>query len=309
MNKKTYKKDKPAFGFQLGKVPPNSKSLEASILGAIMLEKGAFDIAIEIIKSECFYVDAHKKIFAAMEGLQNRNSPIDIETIFDELRRREEIDSIGGPFALTQLTKSVFSAANIEAHCKIIYQKYLQREVIRISSEAIGNAYEDSCDAFDLVDQTEKEISGINNITSKSYSNIQDEVVSVLNNIYALKNSGKELIGVNTGFKAMNQLTCGWQSPDFIVLAARPSVGKTALALRLARNANCPVGFFSLEMNKRQLIQRILSAESGIHLENIIRGRLSEDELDMLSTVAVDLKNFMIDDKAAPNIYELRNKA
>jgi replicative DNA helicase len=309
MNKKTYKKDKPAFDFQFGKVPPNSKSLEASILGAIMLEKGAFDIAIEIIKSECFYVDAHKIIFQAMCLLQQKNSPIDTETIFEELRKSEDIDKVGGPFALIQLTKSVFSAANIEAHCKIIYQKYLQREVIRISSEAIGNAYEDSCDAFDLVDQTEKEISGINNITSKSYSNIQDEVVSVLNNIYTLKNSGKELIGVNTGFKAMNQLTCGWQSPDFIVLAARPSVGKTALALRLARNANCPVGFFSLEMNKRQLIQRILSAESGIHLENIIRGRLSEDELDMLSVVAGDLKNFMIDDKAAPNIYELRNKA
>lgn len=315
MNKKTYKKDKPEFDYgKFGKVAPNSKSLEASILGAIMLEKGAFDIAIEIIKAECFYVDSHKKIFAAMEGLQNRNSPLDIETIFDELRRREEIDSIGGPFALTQLTKSVFSAANIEAHCKIVYQKYLQREVIRISSEAITNAYQDSCDAFDLVDQTEKEISGINNITSKSYSKIGNAVFHVLKNIYEIGNSKEELTGINTGFIAINQLTCGWQPSDVIILAARPSTGKTALALKFALNAaksGTGVGFFSLEMNERQLIQRVLSTESGIYLEKIIRGRLSEDETEMINITASDFSkyNVMIDDKPAPTIYELRNKA
>lgn len=315
MNKKNYNKDKPTFDIgTFGKVAPNSKSLETSILGAIMLEKGAFDIAVEIIKSDCFYVDANKKIFSAMEGLQQRNSPIDIETVFEELKRREEIDLIGGPFSLVELSKSVYSTANIEAHCKIIYEKYIQREVIRISGQAIGQAYEDSCDAFDLVDQTEKEISSINNISGKSYSKIENAVVSVINNIENLRHTQETLTGIDTGYIELNKLTCGWQSPDFIVLAARPSVGKTALALKFAMNAarsGKGVGFFSLEMNQRQLIQRIISAESGLRLENILRGRLSEDEMLVINKTASDFSryNLMIDDKAAPTIYELRNKA
>ena len=297
-----------------GKVPPQAKELEEAILGIILVDKSVFDIAIEILKPECFYVPAHQIIFKAMMHIQQKNCIIDILGLVEELRRSKEIESVGGPYFLTTLTNKLIPVSNVETYSKIIYQKYMQREVIRICAERMSEAYEDSCDAFDLIDQTEKEISSINNISSKSYSKIENAVVSVIKNIDALRHTQDTLTGIDTGYIELNKLTCGWQSPDFIVLAARPSVGKTALALKFAMNAaksGKGVGFFSLEMNQRQLIQRIISAESGIRLENILRGRLSEDEMEMIQKTASDFSryNLMIDDKAAPTIYELRNKA
>jgi replicative DNA helicase len=298
----------------LGKMPPQAKELEEAVLGTILLYSNVFDAVIEILKPECFYTEQHQRIFKAMESLQHKNFVIDILGVVEELRFREELDLVGGPFYVTTLTNKVISSANVENFSKIIYQKYIQREIIRISGQAISQAYEDSCDAFDLVDETEKEISSINNISSKSYSRIENAVISVVKNIDALRHTKEALTGVDTGYIELNKLTCGWQSPDFVVLAARPSVGKTALALKFAMNAaksGKGVGFFSLEMNQRQLIQRIISAESGLKLENILRGRLSEDEMEMVNKTASDFSgyNLMIDDKAAPTIYELRNKA
>ncbi len=140
-----------------GKVPPQAKDLEEAVLGAIMLEKSAFDTVIEILKPECFYVDAHQRIYRAMQGLQQKNQPIDILTVVEELRFREELDIVGGPYYVTRLTNSVISSANIEAHSRIILQKFIQRELIRISGEIIGDAYEDSTDVFDLLDDAESE--------------------------------------------------------------------------------------------------------------------------------------------------------
>lgn len=297
-----------------GKIAPNAKELEVALLGTIIMDKSVFDVVIEIIKPECFYSEVHQRVFRAMYEIQQKNCIIDIIGLAQELRFREELELIGGPYYLTTLTNNTVSLSNAERFAKIIYEKYIQREVIRISGQAMNQAYEDSCDAFDLVDQTEKEISSINNISNKSYSKIEDAVVSVIKNIDELRHTKEALTGIDTGYIELNKLTCGWQSPDFIVLAARPSVGKTALALKFAMNAaksGKGVGFFSLEMNQRQLIQRIISAESGIRLENILRGRLSEDEMEMINKTASDFSryNLMIDDKAAPTIYELRNKA
>lgn len=297
-----------------GKIAPHAKELETAILGTIVMDKSVFDVVTEILKPECFYVDAHQRIFRAMCEIQQKNCIIDIIGLAQELRFREELELVGGPYYLTTLTNNIVSLSNAELYAKIIYQKYIQREVIRISGQAISRAYEDSCDAFDLIDQTEKEISSINNISNKSYSKIENAVIPVIINIEALRHTKDTLTGIDTGYLELNRLTCGWQSPDFIVLAARPSVGKTALALKFAMNAaksGKGVGFFSLEMNQRQLIQRIISAESGLRLENILRGRLSEDEMLMINKTASDFSryNLMIDDKAAPTIYELRNKA
>lgn len=297
-----------------GKIAPNAKELEVAILGTIIMDKSVFDVVVEIIKPECFYAEVHQRVFRAMCEIQQKNCIIDLLGLAQELRFREELELVGGPYYLTTLTNNTVSLSNAERYAKIIYEKYIQREVIRISGQAISHAYEDSCDAFDLVDQTEKEISSINNISSKSYSRIDNAVVSVIKNIDALRHTKEALTGIDTGFTELNKLTCGWQSPDFIILAARPSVGKTALALKFAMNAaksGKGVGVFSLEMNQRQLIQRIISAESGLRLENILRGRLSEDEMLMINKTSSDFSryNLMIDDKAAPTIYELRNKA
>ena len=252
-----------------GKVPPQSRELEEAILGAIMLEKSAFDTAIEILKPECFYVDAHQRVYQAMKSLADKSSPIDLLTVVEELKFNEELDLVGGPYFVTKLTNAVVSSANIEAHCRIVLQKFIQRELIRISGEIIGDAYEDSIDVFDMLDEAESKLFEItNNHLKKNFDDIESVLVKTVKKIEDMRSRQDELTGVPTGFPKLDKLTYGWQGTDLIILAARPSVGKTAFALNLARTAALnkekptAVGFFSLEMSSSQLVQRILSAES-----------------------------------------------
>ncbi len=301
-----------------GKVPPQAKDLEEAVLGAIMLEKNAFDVIVEILKPECFYVESHQRIFRAMQGLQQKNSPIDLLTVVEELKFREEIDLIGGAYYVTKLTNSVVSSANIETHARIVLQKFIQRELIRISGEIIGDAYEDSTDVFDLLDEAETKLFEItNNHLRKDYASIDTVLVKTIQRIEDLRTRQDEITGVPTGFSTIDHITYGWQPSDLIVLAARPSVGKTAFALNLARNAALHptkptvVGFFSLEMSAGQLVQRILSAESEIWLEKIARGRLEEHEMKQLYKKGIERlasAPIHIDDSAALNIFELRAK-
>src|SRR3954467_1047262 len=301
-----------------GKVPPQAKDLEEAVLGAMMLEKGAFDAVIEILKAECFYVDAHQRIYRAMQGLQQKNQPIDILTVVEELKVREELDIIGGPYYVTRLTNAVISSANIEAHSRIILQKFIQRELIRISGEIIGDAYEDSTDVFDLLDDAESKLFEItNNHLRKNFDSIDTVLVKTVQRIEDMRHRNEDVTGVPSGFASLDNVTYGWQSTDLIILAARPSVGKTAFALNLARNAALhptkptPVVFFSLEMSAGQLVQRILSAESEIWLEKISRGKLEEHEMKQLYQRGIQRLSqapIFIDDTPALNIFELRAK-
>ncbi len=301
-----------------GKIPPQAKELEEAILGAIMLEKSAFDTVIEILKPECFYVDAHQKIFKAMQGLAIKSLPIDMLTVVEELKLREELEIIGGPYYVTKLTNAVVSSANIDAHSRIVLQKFIQRELIRISGEIIGDAYEDSTDVFDLLDSAEGKLFEItNNHLRKNFDDIDSVLVKTFNRIEDMRNRQDDITGVPTGFPTLDKITYGWQPTDLIILAARPSVGKTAFALNLARTAALhptkptAVAFFSLEMSSSQLVQRILSAESEIWLEKIARGKLEEHEMKQLYKRGFDRLSkapIFIDDSAALNIFELRAK-
>src|SRR6476620_3848237 len=301
-----------------GKVPPQAKDLEEAVLGAMMLEKGAFDAVIEILKPECFYVDAHQRIFRAMTSLANKSQPIDMLTVVEELRFKEELDIVGGPYYVTKLTNAVVSSAHIEAHARIILQKFIQRELIRISGEILNESYEDSTDVFDLLDDAESKLFEItNNHIRKNFDKIDDVLVKTVARIEDMRHKNEDLTGVPTGFPTMDKITYGWQSTDLIILAARPSVGKTAFALNLARNAALhptkPTGvaFFSLEMSAGQLVQRILAAESEIWLEKIARGKLEEHEMKQLYSKGIQRLSeapSFIDDTAALNIFELRAK-
>ena len=301
-----------------GKVPPQAKDLEEAVLGAIMLEKSAFDTVAEILKPECFYVESNQRIYRSMQGLQQKNLPIDLLTVVEELKFREELDVVGGPYYVSKLTNAVVSSANIEAHSRIILQKFIQRELIRISGEIIGDAYEDSTDVFELLDEAESKLFEItNNHLRKDYASISDVLVKTIQRIEDLRTRQDEISGVPTGFALLDRITYGWQPTDLIILAARPSVGKTAFALNLARNAALhptkptAVGFFSLEMSAGQLVQRILSAESEIWLEKIARGRLEEHEMKQLYKKGIERlasAPIHIDDTAALNIFELRAK-
>lgn len=302
-----------------GKVPPQAKELEEAVLGAVMLEKSAFDTISEIIKPECFYVEANQLIYKAMQGLQQKSMPIDILTVVEELKMREQLDAVGGPYYVTKLTNSVVSTANIEAHARIVLQKFIQRELIRISGEIIGDAYEDSTDVFDLLDESETKMFNItNNYLKKNFEDIQNVLAKTINRIDELRTKTEDISGVPSGFPTLDRITYGWQPTDLIILAARPSVGKTAFALNLARNSALhptkpvPVGFFSLEMSASQLVQRILSAESEIKMEKISRGKLENYEYEQL--LSKDIKKLevapiFIDDTAALNIFEFRAKA
>lgn len=301
-----------------GKIPPQARELEEAVLGAIMLEKSALDVGLELLKPECFYVEAHQRIFNAIKFLSNADQPVDILTVVEMLRKREELDLVGGPYFVTKLTNSVVSTANIEAHARIVLQKFIQRELIRISGEIIGDAYEDSTDVFDLLDDAESKLFEItNNHLRKNYDSIDSILVKTFNRIEDMRSKKDEISGVPSGFATLDKVTYGWQPTDLIILAARPAVGKTAFALNLARsaalNASKPTGvaFFSLEMSASQLVARILSAESEVDLEKITRGTLADYEMQQLQTKGVNrLANapIFIDDTAALNIFELRAK-
>ncbi len=301
-----------------GKVPPQSKELEEAVLGAIMLEKSAFDTVIEILKAECFYVEANQRIYRAMTSLAQKSLPIDLLTVVEELKLKEELDLVGGPYYVSRLTNAVVSSANIESHARIILQKFIQRELIRVSGEIIGDAYEDSTDVFDLLDDAEGKLFQItNNHLRKNFDDINTVLVKTIQRIEDMRNRDEDITGVATGFPSLDKLTYGWQPTDLIILAARPSVGKTAFALNLVRSAALhptkptAVAFFSLEMSASQLVQRILSAESEIWLEKISRGKLEEHEMKQLYKKGIErLSNapIFIDDTAALNIFELRAK-
>jgi replicative DNA helicase len=301
-----------------GKVPPQARELEEAVLGAIMLEKTAFDTVIEILKPECFYVESHQRIYMAMQSLAQKSQPIDMLTVVEELRFREELELTGGPYFITRLTNSVVSAANIDAHARIILQKFIQRELIRISGEIISDSYEDSTDVFDLLDDAESKLFEItNNHLRKNFDSIDTVLVKTIQRIEDLRHKNDDISGVPSGFRSLDRITYGWQPTDLIILAARPSVGKTAFALNLARNAALhptkptSIGFFSLEMSASQLVQRILSAESEIWLEKISRGKLEEHEMKQLYAKGIQRlaqAPIFIDDSAALNIFELRAK-
>ena len=321
LNKDRKTRRKPAVDFNpmmFGKVPPQAKELEEAVLGAIMLEKGAFDTIVEILKPECFYTESHQRIFRAMQSLAQDNLPIDLLTVVERLKFREDLDLVGGAYYVSKLTNSVVSSANIDAHSRIVLQKFIQRELIRISGEIIGDAYEDSTDVFDLLDDAESKLFQItNNHLRKNFDEINTVLVKTIERIEDMRNRDEDITGVPTGFPTLDKLTYGWQPTDLIVLAARPSVGKTAFALNLARTAALhstkptAIGFFSLEMSAGQLVQRILSAESEIWLEKISRGKLEEHEMQQLYKKGVDRLSkapIFIDDTAALNIFELRAK-
>jgi replicative DNA helicase len=298
-----------------GRVPPQATDLEDVVLGAMMLEKDAVNAVIDILQPEVFYKEAHQKIFNAIKSLFTKSEPIDILTVTNELRLSGELDIIGGPYYISQLTNRVVSGANIEFHARIILQKHIQRELIRISSEIIKDAYEDTTDVFDLLDKAESGLFAVSESNlRRSFSTMPDLVKAAITDIENAKNSDASLRGVPSGYSELDRITQGWQKSDLIILAARPSMGKTALALNLARNAavtfNKPVAFFSLEMSSVQLVTRLISSESYLPAEKLRKGDLAQYEWQQLTTKIAPLVNakMFIDDTPQLSVFELRAK-
>ena len=298
-----------------GRVPPQAIDMEEAVLGAIMLEKEAVIAILDILKPESFYKETHKKIFKAISDLSLREYPVDLYTVTEELKNHNELESVGGPVYLTQLTSKVVSAANVDYHARIVAQKYIQRELIRISTEIQTRSFDDSIDVTDLLDFSE------NALFQVAEGNIKREVAPInaviKDAIREIEEAGKRedaLVGIPSGFTRLDRLTSGWQKSELIIIAARPSMGKTALALSMARNMSIDhgkkVAIFSCEMSSIQLVNRLIIAETDIPGDKIRNGRLSEEEWKQLDTRIKKLVQapIFIDDTPAISIFELRAK-
>ncbi len=297
-----------------GKVPPQAKDLEEAILGAILIESYCLPNILNLIWADVFYVDSNQRIFNAIVNLYDRNAKIDILTVVEELKRTEELDIVGGPYYVTKLTRDVVSTANVEAHSMLVLQKFLGRELIRISGEAIGDAYEDSTDIFDLYDQTDNKILNIQErVLSGSIKDMRYYSHKVYEHYETVKLTG--VLGIQTGIQPFDNLFSGLVAPDLIIIAARPSQGKTALALSITHFTsivnNVPCAWFSLEMNGEQLTSRLAAIDAGISHEFIRQGKIPKeqekpffDSLDKIGKAPI-----YIEDKGIINLRTIRTRS
>jgi len=299
-----------------GKLQPQAVDLEEAVLGAMMLEKNAVNEGIEILQPESFYKESHQKIFAAIMELFKQSEPIDILTVTNRLRKDGLLDEVGGPYYISQLTNKVASAANIQFHARIISQKYILRELIRISTDIVRDAFDETTDVFDLLDRAEQNLYKVaeGNIR-KDYDKMSNLITDAIKQIEESGKSEDGLSGVPTGFHNLDRLTGGWQRSDLIIMAGRPGMGKTAFVLSMARNVavqfHRPVAVFSLEMSSLQLVNRLIASESEISAEKLRKGNLQEHEFQQLHTRITQLTEapIFIDDTPALSIFELRAKS
>ncbi len=298
-----------------GKVQPQAQDLEEAVLGSVMLEKNALNDVLQILKVEHFYVDAHQHIWEAIKRLFERSKPVDILTVTQDLRQEGLLEAAGGAFYITQLTNRISSAANVEYYARVITEKYIQRELIRIGSEMATEAFSETADVLKMLDKAQGEVFAIaeENI-KKNAESIETILKKAIKNIENAKDHESSLTGVPSGLFALDSLTSGWQKSDLVILAARPGMGKTALTLTMARNAAADhgkgVAFFSLEMSAVQLALRLISGEAEINQENLRSGKLSNQDWEQLTSRLTKLNEskLFIDDTPAISIFELRAK-
>ena len=297
-----------------GRIQPQAIQLEEAVLGAILIDKDGMPSVIEILRKESFYLQSHQLIFDVMTDLFGKQQPIDLLTVHEAVNKRGKLEEIGGVGYLIELSNKVGSAANIEYHSRIIAQKFIQRELIKVSTEVIKNSFEDTLDVLEILDEAER---GLYNITDQNlntgYKSISALVAQAQKEIEIISQRGSELTGVTSGFKSLDKMTNGWQPSDFIIVAARPGMGKTAYTLSMAINAakaGKGVGVFSLEMASVQLVQRLISGEAEIQLSRLRNGKIEENEWPKLHAAVDRLSQLpiYIDDTPAINIFELRAK-
>ncbi len=296
--------------------PPHSREAEAAVLAAMMLEKNAISRVVEMLNVDSFYIEANKKIFQAMLNMFERGVNVDIITLSEELKKLKQLDAVGGAFYLAEISDTTPTAANVEHHAAIVQEKFLKRMLISTAGQILADAYDESNDALDEVDKAERAIFDIaEKRFSRSYSDLKKLALDTWGHIYKwYERDHKGLTGVSTGYAGLDEYLGGFQKSDFIVIAARPSIGKTALGLSIARNIaienQIPCAFFSIEMAAIQLVIRLISAEAKINQQKIRTGELSQTDINQILTVMDKLlvAPMYIDDSPALSVMELRAK-
>ncbi len=300
-----------------GRVPPQATDVEKAVLGAMLIEREAIPQAVEVLPPEAFYTAKHEKIYSAILSLFERGNPVDLVTLTEELKRRDQLDDVGGPYYLTELTTEVASAANVEYHSRIIAEKSLLRKMIEKLTTLVGKAYDPGADAFDLLDEAESEIFQISDSqVRQAASPLNDVVKDTLEKLESIHGQEGGITGIPSGFDKLDDLTSGWQDSDLIIIAARPSMGKTAFSLACGLNAAThpeqPTGvaIFSLEMGAQQLAQRLLTSEARVDAQRARTGRMKDDDWQRLARAAGKLSeaSIFIDDTPGLSVLELRAK-
>ena len=306
----------PNGGQDLGRMPPQAVEVEQAVLGAMMLEQRAIVRAVEILDESCFYHAPHSRIFAAMTELFEQGTAVDQLTLTEELKRRGQLDDVGGVVYLAKLGSEVATTANIDFHARIVLEKALGRKLIETSSEVIERAYAADEDVQTLLDNAEQKLFTLSeNQIGEGFEPLEKVMGETFEHLEHVHAGAGTVLGVDTGFADLNDQMSGFQKGDLIILAARPSVGKTALALTLARNAaveaGVGMGIFSLEMSKMQLAQRLLSVETKVDLHKLRTGRLRDEDwmnlthnIDRLARAPI-----YIDDTPGISVLEARAKA
>ncbi len=297
------------------RMPPQAIEAEMAVIGGMMIDTQATGTVIEKLDESSFYKDAHRKIFAAGFSIYEKSEPVDILTISNELEKRNQLEAVGGHYYLTELVERIPSAANIEYYCKIVQDKALLRKLITVATEVQDDSYSAGDEAVNIIDKAEQKIFSLSaNKNKKNFSHIGPVMHDTWEKIENFHNMEGGITGIPTGFSQLDEKLSGMQNSDLIILAARPSMGKTALALNIARSAagkGYVVGIFSLEMASYQLVLRMLCSEARVNSHMVRNGQLPENQWQNLSRVAGKLAEepIYIDDTPGLNIMELRSKA
>ncbi|MDQ7817189.1 MAG: replicative DNA helicase [Melioribacteraceae bacterium] len=298
------------------KQPPSAPEVEMSVLGAMLIENDAVPKAIEVLKPESFYEKKNRVIFEAMSSLYEADEPIDTVSIYEELKKSGKVDEAGGAAYLGKLTQEISSAANVDYHARIVLEKWILRQLITASMDIARNAYEGTEDVFDLLDAAESKIFQISEEGIKeSFKSMDKAVKEALELIEAIHSKNISSFSVPSGYFELDEILGGFQKSDLIIIAARPSMGKTAFAMSAARNSaiehNTPIGIFSLEMSTIQLATRLISAEARINAHNVRTGKFRAEEGAKISRTVHKLSKapIYIDDTPGISILELRAKA
>lgn len=298
------------------KIPPQNLEAERSTLGAMLLEADAIGRALEIVREQAFYQESHRIIYRAILELYNRNEPVDYITLTDLLSRWGDLEKIGGAAYLTHLTDAVPTTAHVEHYARIVREKYTLRSLIRTATQVVGRCYTEEDDAGILLDEAEKSIFELSQDRQRgTVLQVRDVIHNAMEMVENLSKHDSHITGVPTGFPELDQITAGLQPGELIILAARPSMGKTALALNIAAHAaieaKVPSVIFSMEMSSESLVTRMLCTDARVDLKNVRTGRLGEGDLGHLSMSAGRLFDspIFIDDSPSNNVLEIRSKA
>ncbi len=298
------------------RIPPHDEEAEQAVLGAILIDKDAIIAVSQLISPENFYDDRHKEIYAAMMSLYEERKPIDLLTLTDVLKKKKRYDKIGGSGYLSSLTNIVPTAANSEYYAGIIREKYVRRSLIQISSVITEDAFTDDMEANEILSTSEQQIFKISQEHVKQgFIHIKETLAESFDRLEELQKTGAGLRGVETGFTDLDNLLSGLQASNLIILAARPGQGKTAFVINIAQHVaianKLPVGVFSLEMSKEELVDRLLVSQSDIDAWKLKTGRLQEEDYDKLSVAMGALAEapIFIDDTPGLSIPEMRTKA